>query len=66
MPIFEYKCEKCNEKFTRLIWNIETDSEVKCPVCNDSKVRKIISTFSPGNANKSSDSSNVCQSGSFT
>ncbi|MBC8485111.1 MAG: zinc ribbon domain-containing protein [Bacteroidetes bacterium] len=41
MPIYEYKCTKCNERFEKLV---KIDEIVKCPEC-EGDVEKQISTF---------------------
>ena len=45
MPLFEYKCPRCNYGFDKIVqrW----DTQVKCPLCQG-KVEKMISTFSVG------------------
>ncbi len=47
MPIFEYTCEKCNNKFDQLV--LRADSEVKCPVCRN-PVKKLYSSFAVGHS----------------
>ena len=44
MPIFEYKCEKCNTTFEKLVPN--SDSKVICTKCGSKKVKKQLSSFS--------------------
>jgi putative FmdB family regulatory protein len=34
MPIFEYNCEHCNDKFDELV--IRQDAQVNCPLCMSS------------------------------
>jgi len=46
MPIFEYLCMDCGEKFEKLVFNFEN---INCPNCGGSNVKKLISKFSsPG------------------
>jgi len=43
MPIFEYRCENCGEKFEKLIYGAE---ELTCPKCGSKNIKKLISPFS--------------------
>ncbi|HAN86613.1 MAG TPA: FmdB family transcriptional regulator [Firmicutes bacterium] len=43
MPIFEYKCAKCGDKFEELVTACCT--EVKCPKCGSKEVSKLFSAF---------------------
>jgi putative FmdB family regulatory protein len=45
MPIYEYKCKKCDECFSILQWGSIND-DVICPRCNSNDVKKQISSFS--------------------
>ena len=48
MPIYEYQCSECNNKFELLRHFLNTDN-VSCPKCDSAKVEKILSKFSCGN-----------------
>ena len=43
MPIYEYKCEKCDEAFEILQRGSEKAS---CPKCGSQKLTKLLSVFS--------------------
>ena len=43
MPIFEYECKKCNEKFEFLM--LKKDECVECPKCSSNDVQKVFSVF---------------------
>ena len=46
MPIWEYRCTKCDELFERIVWR---DSEkVDCPGCGHQEVEKLLPTFTVG------------------
>jgi putative FmdB family regulatory protein len=45
MPIFEYKCHKCNSEFEKLVFGAATESGVHCPGCDSSKVERLFSCF---------------------
>ncbi|MCA6085035.1 FmdB family zinc ribbon protein [Candidatus Endomicrobiellum agilis] len=44
MPLFEFICKKCNEKFETLVFG---DENTECPKCKSSKVIKQFSSFAP-------------------
>ena len=45
MPIFEFKCKECGEKFEKLLFSSDKD-KIKCPKCNSENVSKVFSVFS--------------------
>ncbi len=46
MPIYEYECTGCGEKFEAHRKISDKDSEVKCPKCGKKQPRRIFSIFS--------------------
>lgn len=45
MPIYEYQCAKCGERF-EVLQRIGADgSEVNCPKCGEPRPQKMISQF---------------------
>jgi len=65
MPIYEYKCTKCDHVF-EVFQRLGGDgSELNCPVCKAAKPEKIFSTFSStGGGSNSSGYANCSFSGS--
>jgi len=45
MPIYEYRCHECGEKFEKLIRSLASVQEICCPRCGSSRVEKAISLF---------------------
>ncbi len=45
MPIYEYECTNCGEKFGAHRKMAAGDSEVKCPKCGRKHPRRIFSSF---------------------
>jgi len=45
MPIYEYRCEECNESFDKFVRSISAEIEVRCPKCDSEQVRKSFSLF---------------------
>ncbi|MEA1967507.1 MAG: zinc ribbon domain-containing protein [Thermodesulfobacteriota bacterium] len=45
MPIYEYKCNKCNNSFEKLIFAGEEEN-LKCPECGNKDITKKMSATS--------------------
>lgn len=45
MPIYEYICLACNEKFSLLQTVKTSEHDTNCPKCASKEVKKIISSF---------------------
>jgi putative FmdB family regulatory protein len=45
MPIYEYRCEKCNHEFEELIRNDKQQAELACPQCGHKQVSRKLSVF---------------------
>lgn len=45
MPIYEYLCPQCNGKFQRLVRGFQDPSDLACPRCGTTDVRRAISRF---------------------
>jgi putative FmdB family regulatory protein len=45
MPIYEYRCESCAEKFELLTRFAERDIAQACPACESTKTRVLVSSF---------------------
>ena len=44
MPVYEYRCESCGERFEKLVRSILREPpEVHCPACQGLEVRRLIS-----------------------
>jgi len=43
MPIFEYRCEKCENRFEQLVFR--SSDKPDCPNCGSQEVEKMVSTF---------------------
>lgn len=44
MPLYEFKCEKCNEIFELLVMSHEEEVEMKCPHCGAADFERVLST----------------------
>jgi putative FmdB family regulatory protein len=45
MPIYEYRCESCAEKFEILTRFAERDHAQVCPACESTRTRVLVSSF---------------------
>jgi putative FmdB family regulatory protein len=70
MPIYEYQCSDCGDKFEKMVLFSKADQKPECPACKSRNTKKKISVFaSPGsshNGTSISASSNCGSSGGFT
>ncbi len=64
MPIYEYRCVKCGERFELFVRSSAQQSAPICPKCGSAEVRKALSLFGVGGTSGSSRSSAAsCGSG---
>ena len=45
MPIYEYSCEACGEKFEKLVRSAGSADDVACPKCASKKTARALSVF---------------------
>ncbi|HYV62047.1 MAG TPA: zinc ribbon domain-containing protein [Bryobacteraceae bacterium] len=64
MPIFEYLCEDCGNKFEKLVRRSASEG-VRCPSCGQEHLKQQFSTFAAhaNGASHSSDMTPSCPSG---
>ncbi len=46
MPIFEFKCARCGQKFSQLIGMTADSSDPACPNCASTGLTRLVSRFS--------------------
>lgn len=71
MPIFEFKCSKCEEFFEVLVMNKDEDREIRCPKCKSHEFERVVSTtnYAMGNSSSAQGASKqerTCSTGSCT
>jgi len=59
MPIYEYRCRKCEKIFEKIQKLNEGEDSLQCPYCGEKKPGKILSGFS---SLKGSESASACGS----
>ena len=64
MPIYEYFCEECGERFERLAPMREADLPTPCPRCGAGKTHKQMSAFATlGRSGSSGSDAPACAPG---
>lgn len=72
MPIYEFRCLKCDEYLELLVMNSDEEIDLKCRTCNSKDMERIISTTSYSMGSESGKStglntqSRTCSGGSCT
>ena len=72
MPIYEFKCLKCEEFIELLVMNKDEEIELKCPKCKCEELERVLSSTSYSMSDGSGKSRGVksqtrtCGSGSCT
>ena len=58
MPVYEYKCKKCGEKYELRLGLFHSSKSIKCPKCGSNDAERVYSPISTNtSANNSSCSS---------
>jgi len=60
MPIYEYQCTDCGEKFEVRQAIGQDGSNLSCPKCNASKPKRVFSSFFSSNSSESEPSEVSC------
>lgn len=63
MPIFEYRCKQCGERFERIVFG--SPDQIVCPLCQSRETERQISSFAVSGSSSSTKKS-PCNSGRFT
>ena len=53
MPIYEYACDQCSNRFEKLVPNME--AAVSCPQCESANLRRLPSVFASPSSGPSAD-----------
>lgn len=60
MPLYEYECEKCAERFEELVSRGEGAAEPSCPACGSRQTRRVQSSFAVGRPSAPASSCTSC------
>ncbi|MBU0987777.1 MAG: zinc ribbon domain-containing protein [Proteobacteria bacterium] len=72
MPIYEFKCLKCEKFIELLLLSSDEKIELKCPDCNSEELERVLSTSSysmgagSGTGSKVGSQTRACSGGSCT
>ena len=50
MPIYEYVCNQCGNRFEEFTWSSAAGDDIVCPKCGATDARKVMSAFGIGRA----------------
>lgn len=45
MPLYEYECVQCKERFEKLIRGGVTEEDLRCPACGSTSLKRLVSLF---------------------
>lgn len=63
MPIYEFVCDKCKNKFEELVRTMGGEPKIACPSCGSTKTARTLSVFAvgaEGAARSSNDAPPMC------
>jgi putative FmdB family regulatory protein len=63
MPIYEYRCERCAERFEQLVPLRAEHPPVTCPRCGTQEIRKLLSAFATTENNRLTGQSSCAPTG---
>jgi putative FmdB family regulatory protein len=64
VPLYEYACEDCGERFEKLLPLREATRGAPCPKCGSKSVRKLMSSFaSVSSGSSGADACPTCPTG---
>lgn len=60
MPLYEYECESCGERFEELVRSSSARQKPKCPACGSDKTQRVVSQFAVGRSKPQPPSCPTC------
>ena len=63
MPIFEYVCTNCGERFEKLVLSSKRARQLSCPSCGSTEVKKALSVFGVSGSTTTGGSADNCAPG---
>jgi putative FmdB family regulatory protein len=58
VPIYEFTCNRCDNKFEKLVRSMKGEQTIDCPKCGSSKTVRTLSVFAVGGEQKGASSQN--------
>jgi putative FmdB family regulatory protein len=66
MPIYEFKCKKCDHVFEEFVFSSNSNfEEIICPVCGEKNADKLMSAFSSSGFSSMGSGAPSCGSSGF-
>lgn len=53
MPMYEYRCRKCGNRYEMLRKMQDADRDLECPACQSQEIERLLSTFASGGCSTS-------------
>jgi len=63
MPIYEFRCNRCDNTFEQLVLSSSEEDTVTCPSCGDNDTSRLMSSFSCGSSGTGSSACSPSPSG---
>jgi len=63
MPLYEYECTECGQRFERLVSLSEARQKMKCSKCGSKAVRKLMSVFATAGGQSQASECPTCPTG---
>ena len=63
MPIYEFKCNKCDHCFEQIVFASDGDAPYPCPSCGSKKTKRLMSSFACGSSRSGEGLGNALSSG---
>lgn len=60
MPLYEYHCQECGERFEKLLRMSDDPKAVRCPACTSDIVERLLSNFATSAKQSGGDSAPSC------
>lgn len=60
MPLYEYECSACGERFEALVSASDKDKTQPCPKCESENTKRVPSSFAVGTAKSSAPACTTC------
>ena len=53
MPMYEYRCKDCGNRYEMLRRMQDADRDLECPACQSQDIERLLSTFAAGGCSSS-------------
>jgi putative FmdB family regulatory protein len=63
MPVYEYECGGCGQRFEKLVSLSQARETMKCPKCGSESVRKLMSVFARAGGQPEASECPTCPTG---